>query len=446
MVSGRPTIPAFAMRPIQFVKNMIYRSAREALMVLPRRKRYRVFRFFADYDPAPSPRLTFKIAETREELEACFRLLHDVYVRQGFMEPDPSGMRVTIYHALPTTTTLCAMFDGKVVGTLSLIRESAIGFPLQRIFDLTSVRAKRGNIAEVSALAIHPAFQGFGGMVLLPLLKFLYEYCTGLFDTRHLVIAVHPRHIETYESLLFFRRLSGKVVPSYDFVNGAPAVGATLDLKHAPEILRKYYGHRPLRRNLHHYFVAMRLPNIELPNRRFYTTNDPVMTPQLIDYFFNRKTEVFANLSPRKKTLMNMIYDLPEYQRVLPPLPQQERERVVRQHRRFSVKCPGRLSPTDDSGAAIAMEITEVSRYGFRAGTRQPVPADTWLNAVIQLGRQETALLQVRCVQDTVFTGNHRYGFQIGEPDLVWRKFVNALYDGRTQGDLDQATRFLSNA
>ena len=50
----------------------------------------------------------------------------------------------------------------------------------------------------------------------------------------------------------------------------------------------------------------------------------------------------------------------------------------------------------------------------------------------------------MRCVQDTVFEGSHRYGFQIGEPDLVWRKFVNALYDGRTQSDLDNATRFLS--
>ena len=232
------------MRPIRFLKSITYRAAQDALMVLPRRKRYRVLRFFADYDPAPSSRLVFKIAETREELEACFRLLHDAYVRRGYMKPDPSGMRVTIYHALPTTTTLCALFDGKVVGTISLIRESAIGFPLQRIFDLTSVRAKRGNIAEVSALAIHPAFQGLGGMVLLPLMKFLYEYCTTLFDTRHLVIAVNPKHIETYESLLFFRRLSANVVPSYDFANGAPAVGATLDLKHAPEILRKYYEKR----------------------------------------------------------------------------------------------------------------------------------------------------------------------------------------------------------
>jgi hypothetical protein len=182
-----------------------------------------------------------------------------------------------------------------------------------------------------------------------------------------------------------------------------------------------------------------------MPARRFYTTNDPVMTPELVDYFFNQKTNVFASLSERKKTLLQLIYDLPEFRKVLPPLPHGQGDLMVRQHRRFSVKCPGRLAALDSESPAIAMEVSEVSRYGFRARTRQPVIPDTWLTAVIQLGRQETSLLQVRCVQDTQIEGNHRYGFQIGEPDLIWRKFVNALYDGRTQGDLDNATRFLSS-
>ena len=437
---------AIAMRPLLLLKNIASRIGRHALKILPRRRRYRLYRHFALYDPAPSPRLALKIAETREELEACFRLLHDSYIAEGFMPPAPSGLRVTIYHALPTTTMLCAKYDGQVVGTVSLIRESAMGFPIQRIFDLTSVRTKRGKIAEVSALAIHPDFRGMRGPVFFPLLKFLYEYCTTCFDTRHLVMAVHPRHIETYESLLFFRQLSGSVVEHYDFANGAPAVGATLDLKHAPEILRKHYGNCPLRRNLYHYFVAMRLPNIEMPARRFYTTNDPVLTPELIDYFFNVRTSVFADLSARKKTLLHQIYDLPAYRQVLPPLPDPEHSVRVRQHRRFSVKCPGRLIMADDADSAISMEISEVSRYGFRATTRSPVRHDIWLLAAIQVGRQETSLLQVRCVQETELEGHHRYGFQIGEPDVVWRKFVNALYDGQTHDDLDHATRFLTRS
>lgn len=424
------------------LRNFVHQAARKLFSLLPKRKRHDIYRSFVDCDPEPNKRLVLKIAETREELEACFKLLHDAYVSSGFMTPDPSGMRVTIYHALPTTTTLCAKYDDQVVGTLSLIRESAIGFPLQRIFDLTSVREKEGNIAEVSALAVHPRFRRTGGTILFPLMKFMYEYCTTFFDTRHLVIAVNPRHIEMYESLLFFRRLTSKVVESYDFVNGAPAVGATLDLKHAPEILRNAYAGKPLRRNLYHYFKETTLPNIQIPHRRFFTTNDPVLTPDLINYFFNQRTTVFAELSDRKKTLLHLIYDLPEYQKVLPPLSQKQADSQIRRHQRFSVKCPAQLL-SQSGEKAISIEVSEVSRYGFRARTSQKIPADTWLTAVIQLGAREVSRLTVQVVQGTDLDDKHYSGFRIGQPDLVWRKFVTALYQGHTHSDLDQATRFL---
>ena len=114
-----------------------------------------------------------------------------------------------------------------VVGTITIIRDGVFGFPLQAVFDLSSVRALTGNIAEISALAVHPDFRKTGGVILFPLMKFMYEYCKKYFDTRHLVIAVNPDRIELYESLLFFRRLPKSEVDSYDFANGAPAVGAT---------------------------------------------------------------------------------------------------------------------------------------------------------------------------------------------------------------------------
>ena len=171
----------------------LHQAVRSSIAGLPRDWRFAVYRSFVDCDPSPSDRLELKIAETREELEAC------------------------------------------------LIRESALGFPLQSIFDLSGVRQKEGNIAEISALAVHPDFRKTGGMVLFPLMKFMREYCSTFFDTRHIVIAVNPNRIEMYESLLFFERLTAKVVENYDFANGAPAVGATLDLKAAPEIFKKFY-------------------------------------------------------------------------------------------------------------------------------------------------------------------------------------------------------------
>jgi len=424
---------------------LLRRTMRSAFNALPRDGRLAVYRNFIDCDPAPTDRLVLKIADTREELEACFRLLHDAYVSSGLMQPQPSGMRVTIYHALPTTTTLCAKYDGEVVGTLSLIRESVLGFPLQRIFDLSALREKKGNIAEASALAIARPFRQTGGRILFPLMKFMYEYCTTFFDTRHLVIAVNPGHIEMYESLLFFQRLSQNVVENYDFVNGAPAVGATLDLDTASEIFRQHYGSKPPKRNLHAFFFQIRLPNIQLPARRFYTTNHPVLTPELLDYFFNVRTPVFSLLSERKKVLLHSIYDLPAYRAVLPPIvgsPADGGER--RRHRRFSVRCPAELSLGRGAGevSRVRLEIVQLSRYGFQAHAPIEVPIDVWGEVTVQLGPAEVSRIQVAASRAS---GTGVYGFRLGEPDLVWRKFVTALYGSSTHADLQNATAFLND-
>ncbi|MCG2579016.1 hypothetical protein LZ012_18650 [Dechloromonas sp. XY25] len=272
-----------------------------------------------EFDPAPSKRLVLKIAESKEELEACFSVLHDAYVESGFMRPDPSGMRVTLYHALPSTTTLCAKYDGRVVGTVSLIRQNALGFPLQSIFDLSAVREKGGQIAEVSALAIHSKFRRTSGSILFPLLKLVCEYCETVVDVRHLVIAVNPRHIEIYESMLFFRRLTMTVVENYDFANGAAAVGATLDIWQAKEDFRQHYDSKPASSNLYAYFTQLKLPNIELPEHSA-GNGDPVLTPELLDYFFNVRTRTFDNLSAHTKAILHAIYHSPEYREVLPSL------------------------------------------------------------------------------------------------------------------------------
>ncbi|WP_153108695.1 GNAT family N-acetyltransferase [Propionivibrio limicola] len=427
-------------------RRLIRLVIRRLISWLPRKQRFRILRSFVDCNLAPTPRLVLKIAETKEELEACFKVLHDAYVDSGFMEPHPSGMRVTVYHALPTTTTLCALFDGQVVGTISLIRESALGVPLQKIFDLSSVRQKKGQIAEVSALAVHRKFRHKGGVVLFPLMKFMYEYCTTFFDTRHLVIAVNPRHIEMYESFLFFQRLSANVVDNYDFVNGAPAIGATLDLREAPGIFRKHYSSKPPHRNLYAYFTEVKLPNIKFPNRRFFTTNDPVLTPELLDYFFNIRTNTLDNLSDRKKFLLHTIYDLPAYKAVLPSIQEVKGNAEIRRHQRFSVKCPARIVVHSDSRGASEMPIVvvEVSLNGFKAWARRPLPLDMWCDTVIQLGRSDVSRLISMPVRDKSDGGEMGYyGFKLKEADTAWRKFVSALYKSTIYSDLETPTRFM---
>jgi GNAT superfamily N-acetyltransferase len=403
---------------------------------LPRATRFGIYRAMIDCDPAPDRRLELKVAETQQELEDCFRILHDAYVASGFMTPAESGMRLTIYHALPTTTTLCAKYDGRVVGTMSMIREGVFGFPLQSVFDLGEVRAKQGQIAEISALAVHPDFRKTGGAILFPLMKFMYEYCTKYFDTRHLVIAVNPDKIELYESLLFFTRLQETVVENYDFANGAPAVGATLDLPAAKETFRRVYDRRKDRKNLYKYFVTLQLPHIKLPRRRYFTTNDPVLTPQILDYFFNQRSSVFRELDDRRKALLWSIYDQPEFRAVLPMLSGQAAEfHPTRRHQRFSLRCPAELQiEVSGDQRAVVMTIIEISLSGFQAQSNLEIPIGAQGRVRVELGANDQATLDVTVMR----RHGHApfYGFRLAESDAVWRQCVSALETSHTATEL----------
>ncbi len=427
------------------VRKAWHQSLRKVFSLFPRNIRFSIYRSFAQCDPKPDERLVLKIAETKDELEACFRLLHDAYVSSGYMKPSPSGMRVTIYHALPTTTTLCAKVDGEVVGTISLIRESVFGFPLQAIFDLTHVRAHPGKIAEVSALAVHPKYRKTGGWILFPLMKFMYEYSTSFFDTRHLVIAVHPTRIEMYESLLFFNRLAPKPVKEYDFANGAPAVGASLDLRGAPEILKHAYGDKPRTKNLYDYFLKLKLKNIVIPSRRYFTTNDPVLTPELMDYFFNQQTDVFKNLDERERVLLHSIYNLTTYKCVIPAnFPDSVSEYAARQHQRYSTKCPAAfVINTTGQDESHELRVVEFSSHGFLAHAKGLIPTNVWGEVTVQLGDQEQSVQKAVALRGKNTGQRGFYVFKLVEPDVAWRKFVGALTSGTTHKDLVNATKFL---
>ncbi len=420
------------------LRKRLHLALRRLFALLPREWRFTLMRRMVDCDPAPPAQLQLKIAETREELEACFKILHDAYVAAGYMKPDPSGLRVTLFHALPTTTTLCAKWDGQVVGTISMIRDGVFGFPLQSVFDLSELRSRGGQIAEISALAVHPSFRKTGGAVMFPLMKFMRDYCATYFDTRHLVIAVNPDRIEMYEALLCFSRLQEQVVEAYAFANGAPAVGATLDLHHAPAQYQRVYGEAGPRKHLGRYFFEATLANIQLPKRRYYTTNDPVMTPELLDHFFNQRTQTFAALDDRKKALLWSIYQTAEYRRVLPMLGAGEVPvgQALRRHQRHSIRCPGHLKL---DGVHHGLEVIELSLGGFQARCPFDLQPGQQAEATVQLGQGEQSTVQVTVVRKVACESGHFYGLRLQEADPIWRRCVAALESGHTAADLDHA-------
>lgn len=230
-----------------YIKKLIHR--------LPQDYRYKFIRSRLHLDYELPPELSFKIADTEEELESSFRLLHDSYVELGYMPPNKSNMRITYYHMLPSTTNLIAKYNDKVIATVSIIRDSAQGLPLESEFNLEEYRKNKSTLAEISSLVVDRQYRHEGGRILFPLLKFLWLYCYYYFAIDYIVMATHPKLADMFDAIILFSPLSEKIVPNYGFANGAPAVARILNLKTAPLLYATKYGDMSKNKNLFQFMV-----------------------------------------------------------------------------------------------------------------------------------------------------------------------------------------------
>lgn len=387
-------------------------------------------RLFQILPDGPPKDMVFKIAETKEELEQAFRILHDSYVREGYMVADASGLRITPYHAIPTTTTLIAKIGERVVGTVSLIRQSSLRLPIQTAFDISQVTSSGDQIVEISSLAIDRSYRGTSAQLLFWLSKYVFEYCRTSFAIDFIFVTIHPRQIDLYENIILFQRLSSPSVDRYGFANGAPAVAEYIDMREYSNRLLDVYWNKPPERNVYAFIMVRRLSRqFHFPERAVYTVNDPVMTPEFLDYFFNLKTDVFKNLSDEQLEALHEIYrECPEYLRVLPEAKAPEGAKSRRQIR-YQVNCPASFT-LQSEGALHGCTLIQVSNSGFLAKVQHPLNHGDALKARVQINALETVEVDATVVWcDRQGLG----GFKIVSENPGWKKLIGHLKTERNK-------------
>jgi hypothetical protein len=176
------------------------------------------------------PNLRVGLASETDTYDAAFRLVHDQYVWRGYMAPTPSGRRLTVHHALPTTKVFIARRLDRLVGTLTLVQDSMLGLPLDDLYrdEVARLRAQGRRIAEVAALATAAECRRTGIVVLSHLMRMVVTYALKIAGVNDLCITVNPRHVEFYRTCLRFETIGPE--RAYGKVNGAPAVALRLDL------------------------------------------------------------------------------------------------------------------------------------------------------------------------------------------------------------------------
>lgn len=169
------------------------------------------------------------IASRREEVLEALSLVHGTYVRNGLMSANRFGVRVTRYHALPTTEIVIVTRDRQVASTMTIVRDGDLGLPLEEIYHEEVSRRRRQGIrlAEVGCLASGKDDED-GALRSLVRLMSLTAQLSRFRGVDELLIAVHPRHAAFYERFLAFRLVGEERV--YGSIRDKPAVLLALDL------------------------------------------------------------------------------------------------------------------------------------------------------------------------------------------------------------------------
>ncbi|MFL5813415.1 MAG: GNAT family N-acetyltransferase [Bdellovibrionia bacterium] len=391
--------------------------SRKLLGYLPGAVRFSIMRRNVRINPNwPSESLEIKIATDERELESAYRLLHNSYVNAGFMNPDPTGMRVLAQHLLPQTTTIVAKWDGTVIGTLSLIRDNPFGLPLEKIFDVNERRTNGRRLAEVSSLAVDPAYRGQISTALFPLFRFVYQYAKECFGIHEFVIAVNPSMVDLYLGFICFERLKSKPKP-YDFVKGAPAVGLYLNFETCVERWKKVFGQRKDSQNFHKYWTE--IPNDSrnrMPVRKYHSASDPILTPKLLTEFFLKRAQLARKLTYREVQTLLDVYPFPEFQKALLPIQNDLSRKSVRLETQMRAEVGKQRAPG---------EVLNVSREGLLLRMS---------NDQLTIGQKTNLSVWLNDSSATELTVEVRWrphdgliGLKIHEPTREWVQMIETL-------------------
>lgn len=396
---------------------------RKAATMLPKEWQTRILRNQLRLPVETLDGLTVKIAHRKHELEGAFTVLHDSYVKAGYMSPHPSGLRVTSYHALPSTTTVVAMIGDEVLGTFSIIRDGLFGFPSDSIVDTNHLRVYGLRIAEISALAINPKHRKNSGQILWPMLSYLVRYCIHYFGIDALVIAVHPTHYPFYKHILCFETLTEKVIKKYDFVNDMPAMCGTLNMR---DMYRNYaieYGKNPSQSNLFDFFFEKNFTCMRFPKRENFKISDPFLTPDLLNHFFRERTDAFLQMSPGQIAILHELYKMKSYRDVLPSIDSKIALAVhSRKDLRFDYRCKGQIFFSDKR--RLEIDVLNVSANGFQAKLEEGIRFGHPFT--VRIGISEFIACDVECYPVWV-SQNNTFGFNIIGLSPVWTKLIHDL-------------------
>ena len=194
---------------------------------------------------AVSPDIQIKIASTRPERHDAFELVYMAYRRANLCDENHCGMRYTPFQLLKSTDIVIAKLRGELISTLSLVRDSEMGLPLEDVYDeeVTARRRAGIHLAEISCLADRRADTVRFFNLFREMCQLTAQLAWSL-GVEELLAAVHPNHTAFYRRYLSFEPMGDR--REYPSVGGHPAMALGVNFakvaKEHPKRWREFFG------------------------------------------------------------------------------------------------------------------------------------------------------------------------------------------------------------
>jgi hypothetical protein len=245
-----------------------------------------------------------RVANSGVLRQKAYELVYELYSKKGFTRDLGADLWLSIYDALPDTTTFVVENNkGCIEGTLTAVFDSAIGLPADELYqkEIDGVRNSSAKICEIVSLGTKNTDKK-----TLKILACLF-YCVYVLAWRirkatDFVITVNPSHKNFYCRKLLFKEIGPK--RNYAKVNGAPSVllNVPLCLYGRPENKHRIFPiYMTNHSNIEELNLIKKMENSLSPisDREFYT-------------FFIEKTDIWQQCSQQQKDFIKKIYPVSE--------------------------------------------------------------------------------------------------------------------------------------
>lgn len=246
---------------------------------------------------AQGQRYSLWVALTRAEREAVYRFVYDMYRDAGFCEPSRGGMRVSLHDALPGTATIVVESDGRPVATATVVPDSPLGLPLERMYgpEVELLRDGGRSLCEINRLVCVGTRGRKRLDILLHVFRAAYYYSRTVLDADDFLIVVSPEHAHFYRRVLQFEDLGGLRADPH--ANGAASLALRLELSTASERMREKYAQQP-HSDFYDFFVRF-ANGVPEAMKEWYMLLQTVgvMTEEDFLYFFVEKSDLLRKAS-----------------------------------------------------------------------------------------------------------------------------------------------------